>query len=114
LENTVGNRDPASGQVGLGAPSGPGWYGAVVAVEVGFDVEGVVAPHGPACGSARRRPDPLDEVTGRVLGEGGDPGRAGAVQGSIDLGEGSAELLALGDHIGDVVLVLGEGGKTLP
>jgi hypothetical protein len=69
LEHTVGNRDLASGQVGLGAPSGPGWYGAVVAVEVGFDVVGVVAPHGPACGCARRRPDPLDEVTGRVLGE---------------------------------------------
>ena len=58
------------------------------------------------------------QVTGRVVGEGGDPVGAGAVQGGVDLGEGSAELLALGGHSGDVVLalllVLGQGGQTLP
>lgn len=38
LEHPVGDGDLAAGQVGLGAPSGPGRTVAVVAVEVGFDL----------------------------------------------------------------------------
>jgi hypothetical protein len=118
LEHPVGEGDLAAGQVGLRAPSGPGRYGAVVAVEGGFDVEGVVAPHGPAGECGRHRPDPDDQVIGRVVGEGGDPVGAGAVQGGVDLGEGSADLLARDGHIGEAVLtlllVLGQGGQTLP
>jgi hypothetical protein len=57
-------------------------------------------------------------VIGRALGEGGDPVRAGAVQGGVDLGEVSADRLARDGHIGEVVLTLllvfGQGGQTLP
>ena len=101
---------------GLGAPPGPGRADAVVPVERGFDIDGVVAPHGPAGGCTRRRSDPPGQVIGGVVGEGGDPLGAGAVQGGVDLGEASAEFLALGGHIGNVVLtpllVLGQGGET--
>jgi hypothetical protein len=78
LENPVGDGDLVAGQVGLGAPPCPGRYGAVVAVERRFDVEGMVAPHGAACGYARHRPDPGDQVVARVVGEGGDSVGEGA------------------------------------
>ncbi len=118
LEHPVGDGDLTAAQVGLGAPSRPGRESAVVPVKFGLDVEGVVAPHGPACRCARRGSDPPVKMIGRVVGEGGDPVGAGAGQGGVDLGEGSAELLALGGHSRDMVLalllVLGQGGQPLP
>ena len=77
-----------------------------------------MAPHGPAGRCARRRSEPLDQVTGRIVDECTDPVGAGAVQGGVDLGENNVELLALGgrssDRVLTLLLVLGQGGQTLP
>jgi hypothetical protein len=117
LEDPVGEHDLVSGAIGLRAPAGPGRAVAVVSVEDGFDVEGVVAPDGPARGRVRHRSDPDDQVLGWVVGEGGDPVGAGAVQSCVDLGDGGIELLALGGDVSDVLvtslLVLREVGEAL-
>lgn len=117
FEGPVGDSDLVSGAAGLRAPAGPGRAAAVVLIQEGFDVEGVVAPHGPARGRVRRRADPRDQVLGWILDEGGDPVRAGAVQSVIDLGDGGIEFLALDGDVSDVLvtslLVLREAGEAL-
>jgi hypothetical protein len=114
----VSDGDLAAGLVGSWAPRRRGRAGALVSVDGGFDVEGVMAPHGPACGRLRRRPDPADHVIRWVVGERGDPVGKGAVQGGVDLSQGGVELPDTRGEVGDLLqtapLVLGEGCETLP
>ena len=50
IEYAVSDGNLAAGPFGLRAPAGPGRAAAVVSVQDRFDVEGVMAPHGPAYG----------------------------------------------------------------
>jgi hypothetical protein len=118
FEHTIGDCDLAARPVCLWAPSAPGRAAAAISVEGGFDVERVVAPHGPAGGRVRGRADPSDQMFRRVVGERGDPVGTGVGECGVDLGEGGVDLPPSGVEIGNELLapllVLDKGRQTLP
>lgn len=77
---------------------------AVVAVPVGFDGEGVVAPDGSAGAGARGRSEAADEVFGRVVDEPADSVGAGPVEGVFELGHGHGNLRTAPGDVSEVLV----------
>jgi hypothetical protein len=116
LEEPVSNCDLVPGPIDVTLAEAGGL--TVVAVEVGFELEGVVAPDGPSCRGSGGRPEPGDEVFGRVVDEPGDSVRTGPVEGVVELGDGLFGLGAPARDAGDVFLpgplMFGQAREAFP
>ena len=64
-------------------------------VKDGLDTKGVVAPHGATAGRGRRRPEHVEQVSGRLADEAQHTLGSRVFEGGVELSEGGGERYAL-------------------
>ena len=117
FEQPVGDVDFLADTVCIPAPPRPGLAAEIVAVEDGFQAQGVVAPHGLSGWSRWPRAKLTDQIGRRVLGEGPDPLGAGVVERAVDQSDRGLQVFTLrcgvGDRLTTFVLVLLQRSETV-